>query len=91
MYAYRPPEWIVIAIIAEWVVGLRTKYQILLMLSPLLWVSRDALNRQTEAEKKWICNHNGSIGWLIGFNGISTSIGYLMPKPVYTYVQFVNT
>ena len=23
------------------------------------------------------------IGWLVGFNGISTSIGYLMPKPVY--------
>ena len=23
-------------------------------------------------------------GWLVGFNGISTSIGYLMPKPVYT-------
>ena len=27
-------------------------------------------------------------GWLIGFNGISTSIGYLMPKPVYTYVRY---
>ena len=30
-------------------------------------------------------------GWLVGFNDISTSIGYLMPKPVYTYVQFINT
>ena len=30
------------------------------------------------------------VGWL-GFNGISTSIGYLMPKPVYTYVRFANT
>ncbi len=31
------------------------------------------------------------VGWLIGFNGISTSIGYSMPKPVYTYVQFADT
>ena len=31
------------------------------------------------------------VGWLVGFNGISTSIGYLMTKPVYTYVRFVNT
>ena len=30
---------------------------------------------------------NYKVGWLIGFNGISTSIGYLMPKPVYTYVR----
>ena len=29
--------------------------------------------------------------WLVGFNCISTSIGYLMPKPVYTYVRFVDT
>ena len=28
---------------------------------------------------------------LVGFNGISTSIGYFRPKPVYTYVRFVNT
>ena len=28
------------------------------------------------------------VGWLIGFNGISTSISYLMPKPAYTYVRF---
>ena len=28
------------------------------------------------------------VGWLIGFNGISTSIGYLMPKHIYTYVRF---
>ena len=26
--------------------------------------------------------------WLVGFNGISTSIGYLMPKPVYTYYMY---
>ena len=25
---------------------------------------------------------------LVGFNGISTSIGYLMPKPVYTYYMY---
>ena len=31
------------------------------------------------------------VGWLIGFNGISTFIGYLMPKPVYTYVRFADT
>ena len=29
------------------------------------------------------------VGWLVGFNGISTSIGYLMPKPVYTYYMYV--
>ena len=34
---------------------------------------------------------NVMVGWLIGFNGISTSISYLMPKPVYTYVRFVQT
>ena len=28
------------------------------------------------------------VGWLVGFNGISTSIGYLMPKPVYTYYMY---
>ena len=26
--------------------------------------------------------------WLVGFNGISTSIGYLMLKPVYTYYMY---
>ena len=36
-------------------------------------------------------DHSWLVGWLIGFNGISTSIGYLMPKPVYTYVRFVDT
>ena len=29
--------------------------------------------------------------WLVGFNGISTSIDYLMPKPVYTYVRRKKT
>ena len=37
----------------------------------------------------WIYLYMYTYGWLIGFNGISTSIGYLMPKPVYTYVRFV--
>ena len=32
-----------------------------------------------------------AVGWLVGFNGISISIGYLMPKPVCTNVRFVNT
>ena len=29
------------------------------------------------------------IGWLVGFNGISTSIGYLMPEPFYTYIIYM--
>ena len=28
------------------------------------------------------------VSWLVGFNGISTSIAYLIPKPIYTYVRF---
>ena len=28
---------------------------------------------------------------LVGFYGISTIVGYLMPNPVYTYILFVNT
>ena len=28
-------------------------------------------------------------GWLVGFNGISTSIGYLMPEPFYTYIIYM--
>ena len=36
-------------------------------------------------------NPNGwLVGWLVGLNGISISIGYLMPKPVYIYVRFVQ-
>ena len=27
-------------------------------------------------------------GWSVGFNGISTSRGYLMPKSVYTYYMY---
>ena len=27
--------------------------------------------------------------WLVGFNGISTSIGYLMPEPIYTYIIYM--
>ena len=38
------------------------------------------LNRQTNINVMFSC--------LVGFNGISTSIGYLMPTPVYTYVRF---
>ena len=41
--------------------------------------------------KSYILSVVHTDGWLIGFNGISTSIGYLMPKPVYTYVRFVDT
>ena len=26
------------------------------------------------------------VGWLVGFYGISTLIGYLMPNPVYMYM-----
>ena len=26
------------------------------------------------------------IGWLVMFHGISTFVGYLLPKPVYTYI-----
>ena len=29
------------------------------------------------------------VGWLVGFDGISTSISYLMPKPIYTYVHSI--
>ena len=28
------------------------------------------------------------IGWLVGFYGISTLIGYLMPNTVYTYIEY---
>ena len=24
--------------------------------------------------------------WLVGFHGISTIVGYLMPNPLYTYI-----
>ena len=26
------------------------------------------------------------VGWLVGFYGLSTLIGYLIPNPVYTYI-----
>ena len=29
------------------------------------------------------------IGWLVRFNGISTSIGYLMPEPFFTYIIYM--
>ena len=29
------------------------------------------------------------VGWLVGFNGISTSIGYLMPESFYTYIIYM--
>ena len=29
-------------------------------------------------------------GWLFGFYGISTIVGYLMPNPVYTYIYIYN-
>ena len=40
-------------------------------------------NRKTK-DDGWLA------GCLVGFIGISNSIGYLMPKPVYTYVWFVR-
>ena len=27
--------------------------------------------------------------WLVGFKGISTSIGYLMPEPFYIYIIYM--
>ena len=30
-----------------------------------------------------------NVAWLVGFNGISTLVGYLMPNPVYTYIKFI--
>ena len=35
--------------------------------------------------------HLRLVGWLVGygFNGISTSLGYLIPEPVYTYIIYV--
>ena len=29
------------------------------------------------------------LDWLVGFNGISTSVGYLMPEPFYTYIIYM--
>ena len=37
--------------------------------------------------------HSGyviSLGRLVGFNGISASIGYLMPEPFYTYMMWTQ-
>ena len=46
--------------------------------------------REKEKTHELVINDDNKI-WLVRFNGISTSIGYLMPKPIYTYVLFVNT
>ena len=29
------------------------------------------------------------VGWLVGFNGISTSIGYLILEPFYIYIRYI--
>ena len=36
-----------------------------------------------EGKKNRIC---GLVGWLVGFYGISTIVGHLMPNPFYTYI-----
>ena len=33
----------------------------------------------------YILNMNG---WLIGFYGIATFVGYLVPNPIHTYIQY---
>ena len=29
------------------------------------------------------------VGWLVGFNGISTFVGYLMPNSIYMYIRSI--
>ena len=31
-----------------------------------------------------------SVGWLVGFYGVSTFVGYLTPNSVYTYIHLTN-
>ena len=34
-----------------------------------------------------VCEYRKS--WLVGFNGISTPVGYLIPKPVFKYTKYL--
>ena len=36
-----------------------------------------------------ILNPNKLVGLLVGLNGVSTSMGYLMPEPFYTYIIYM--
>ena len=39
-----------------------------------------------------LLGHSADSGWLVGFNCISISIGYLMPEPFYTlYIYDLET
>ena len=42
-----------------------------------------------QLQNKSIVFEQTLVGWLVGFNGISTSISYLMPEPFYTYILYM--
>ena len=48
----------------------------------------DRRERERERERERKEGNTRFVGWLFGFYGISTFVGYLMPNPFYTNKQF---
>ena len=56
----------------------------------LIW---DLLNENQWQTWRWCIIDKEIIwlfGWLFGFYGVSTLVGYLMPNSVYMYIPFTN-
>ena len=44
-------------------------------------IIRHQTNKDERKDKKRVNHKNKLVGWLVGFYGISTSVGYLTPHP----------